>query len=126
MSSKPLKKSLSQRYQYSLRVCLRYMNYPMKYKLAIFFTFLVFTTTAQKVFQFDSSINVRAQERDLLMPFAGGINSAQLQQIDLDEDGQEELVVWDKNAANLLVFEKIQGHFIHKPELAYHFPEDIS
>lgn len=102
------------------------MNYPMKYKLVFLFSFVVFQTAAQKVFQYDSALNVRMEDRDLLMPFAGGINSAQLQQVDLNGDGQEELVVWDKNAARLLVFEKLEGNFIHKPEMAYPFPGDIS
>lgn len=102
------------------------MNYPMKYNLVVLFTFLVFQTTAQKVFQYKNNLNVRVEGRDLLMPFAGGINAAQLQQIDLDGDGQEELVVWDKNAATLLVFHKSEGNYVHSPGLSYNFPEDIS
>src|SRR5690606_11049253 len=59
-------------------------------------------------------------------PFAGGINSAQIQQIDLNGDHREELVVWDKNAANLLVFEVIEGQYVHRPMLQYAFPSDIN
>ena len=98
----------------------------MKYKWVFLFSFVVFETAAQKVFQYESGLNVRMEDRNLLMPFAGGINSAQLQQVDLNGDGQEELVVWDKNAARLLVFEKEEGNFIYKPEMANYFPGDIS
>ena len=98
----------------------------MKYKLVFLFSFVVFQTAAQKVFQYEGGLNVRMRDRNLLMPFAGGINSAQLQQVDLNGDGQEELVVWDKNAARLLVFEKEEANFIYKPEMADHFPVDIS
>jgi hypothetical protein len=45
---------------------------------------------------------VNMSEKALPYPFAGGINSAQIQQIDVNGDGREELVVWDRNASNLL------------------------
>ena len=98
----------------------------MKYYLVAFFTLIFFQTTAQKIFQYDHQLNVRTEEQNLLMPFAGGVNAAQLQEIDLNGDGQEELVVWDKNAANLMVFEKWEGHFVHRPEWSYYFPLDIN
>lgn len=98
----------------------------MKYNLVTFFTFLFFQAAAQKVFQYDHQLNVRTKEDNLLMPFAGGINAAQLQQIDFNGDGREELVLWDKNAANLMVFEKREGRFIHRPEWSYYFPLDIN
>ena len=98
----------------------------MKYNLIAFFTFLFFQAAAQKVFQYGHHLHVRTGEHNLLMPFAGGINAAQLQQIDLNGDGQEELVLWDKNAAKLMVFDKVEDNFIHRPEWAYYFPLDIS
>ena len=98
----------------------------MKYYLVACFAFVFFQATAQKVFQYDQHLNVRVGEDDLLMPFAGGINAAQLQQIDLNEDGQEELAVWDKNAARLMVFEKTEDRYIHRAEWSYYFPADIS
>src|SRR5690606_4746501 len=73
-----------------------------------------------------NALPVAIEDKNLSMPFAGGINAAQLQQIDLDGDGEEELVVWDKNAANLLVFEKVNDRYVHRPMLQYHFPPDIN
>lgn len=98
----------------------------MKYYLVAFFTFIFFQTTAQKLFQYDDQINVRTAEQSLLMPFAGGINAAQLQEIDVNGDGRQELVVWDKNAANLIVFEQKERHYVHRPEWSYYFPSDIN
>lgn len=97
----------------------------MKYKLVVLFFSIIFQVKAQKVYRFESSLLVTKEDKTLLMPFAGGINSPQIQQIDLNGDGQEELVIWDKNAANLLVFEKVEDHYHHRPHLSYHFPKDI-
>lgn len=98
----------------------------MKFTFAAFFTLIVCQVAAQKVFQFDNSLPASWNEQILSMPFAGGINAAQLQQMDLDGDGQEELVIWDRNSANLLVFVKDGGEYVHQPYLSYQFPEDIS
>lgn len=98
----------------------------MKYYLVVFFSALFFQATAQKLFKYDNQINARTAEQNLLMPFSGGINAAQLQEIDLNGDGQQELVVWDKNAANLMVFEQRGDHYIHRPEWSYYFPLDIN
>ncbi|MEX2593746.1 MAG: T9SS type A sorting domain-containing protein [Anditalea sp.] len=88
--------------------------------------FLLFQVEAQKAFQFAATLPVNISERSLPFPFAGGINSAQIQQVDVNGDGQEELVVWDRNADNLLVFEKNEGQFIHNPLYTYYFPDDIN
>ncbi len=79
----------------------------MKYYLVACFALVFFQAAAQKVFQYDQQLVVQMGEEDLRMPFAGGINAAQLQEVDLNGDGQEELVHWDKNAAQLMVFENI-------------------
>ncbi|HLT07465.1 MAG TPA: T9SS type A sorting domain-containing protein [Cyclobacteriaceae bacterium] len=98
----------------------------MKYNLLVLLIFLFFQSAAQKIFQHSTDLQVQMGERNLAMPFAGGINTAQVQTIDLTDDGVEELVIWDKNAAQLLVFEKVGDSFLHKPELSYYFPQDIS
>src|SRR5690554_2774684 len=97
----------------------------MKLKLMVFLPFIIFRAEAQKAYEFDE-IPVLIEERNLSMPFAGGINAAQIQQIDLNGDGEEELVIWDRNAGNLLVFENIDGNYVHQPEFQYYFPEDIN
>ena len=97
----------------------------MKLKLMAFFAFIVFRTDAQKAFEF-GQLPVQISEKQLSMPFAGGINAAQIQQLDLNGDGEEELVIWDRNAGNLLVFENVEGDYVHRPEFQYYFPEDIN
>jgi hypothetical protein len=55
-----------------------------------------------------------------------GINSAQIQTMDLTGDGKEEWVVWDINSRQLQVFEKTGEQFRIRPELSYFFPSEIS
>lgn len=98
----------------------------MKYYLVACFALVFFQAAAQKVFQYDQQLVVQMGEEDLRMPFAGGINAAQLQEIDLNGDGQEELVLWDRNAAQLMVFENREGRYRHRAEWSYDFPADIS
>ena len=81
---------------------------------------------AQKVFQFGHGLPLNGTGNEAQTPFAGGINAAQIQQMDVNGNGQEELVVWDKNAGNLLVFEKTTGKYLHNPILSYYFPEDVN
>ncbi|MDR7132031.1 hypothetical protein J2X69_004397 [Algoriphagus sp. 4150] len=92
------------------------------------FIFLLssFQLNAQEIFRIDQYPNVEMDGVMLSSPFTGGINSAQIQTIDLTGDGIEEWVTWDINSRQLLVFKKEGETFIHFPELSYLFPIDIS
>jgi len=74
----------------------------------------------------DQSPNVVINGQTLTSPFAGGINSAQIQTLDVNGDQIEEWIIWDINARQLQVFEKDGDSFQHLPELSYLFPTDIS
>jgi hypothetical protein len=90
--------------------------------------FLGFTTPAlaQKIVELDQSKTIRVNEQVLSNGFSLGINSAQIQTIDLTGDGKEEWVVWDINSRQLQVFEKVGEQFRIRPELSYFFPSDVS
>jgi hypothetical protein len=90
--------------------------------------FLWFTTPAlaQKIVELDQRKSIRMNEQVLSNGFSLGINSAQIQTIDLTGDGKEEWVVWDINSRQLQVFEKVGEQFRIRPELSYFFPSDVS
>src|SRR5690606_31254515 len=98
---------------------------PMKPILLAILIFYSVQLKAQKSFQLENSFAVDIPGQVIDMPFAGGINAAQIQQMDTNGDGQEALVLWDRNSENLSVFEKKAGKYIHNPALTYFFPEDI-
>lgn len=94
----------------------------------IFFLFLLFSfrVHAQEIYSFDHSLTVNQSGTTLSSPFSGGINSAQIQTIDLDGDEIEEWVIWDINSRQLQVYKKSGNNFTHLPELSYFFPSDIA
>lgn len=59
------------------------------------------------------------------MPFAGGLHSGQFFLMDVDADGSEDLVVFDRAGDVLQVFTDDAGNFRHNPDLSYHFPPDL-
>ncbi|MGY6744800.1 MAG: T9SS type A sorting domain-containing protein [Cecembia sp.] len=98
----------------------------MKYLLLLLFIFQSFSLQAQQVFSFDQSIPVEVNGVPLALPFAAGINAAQIQEMDTNGDGKEELLVWDINSRRILVFENTMDGFRYLPEMAYYFPTDVN
>lgn len=81
---------------------------------------------AQTVFEIDQSKTIKVNGQSVSNGFSQGINSAQIQTMDLTGDGKEEWVIWDINSRQLQVFEKNGENFTIRPELPYFFPSDIS
>ena len=81
---------------------------------------------AQQVVELDQGKTIRLKGQVLTNGFSLGINSAQIQTLDLTGDGKEEWVVWDINSRQLQVFEKKGEQFLVRPELSYFFPTDVS
>jgi len=98
----------------------------MRKSWLLLFFFLTFTAKAQEIYSLENDLSIQIDGKTLASPFAGGINSAQIQTIDLNADGQEEWVIWDINSRQLQVFEKSEDQFTHLPELSYFFPSDIT
>lgn len=78
------------------------------------------------VFKLDSEKSIDLNGSAVNIPFSQGINSAQIQTIDLTGDGKEEWVTWDINSGQLQVFAKEGETFQLLPELAYYFPAEVS
>ncbi len=81
---------------------------------------------SQKVVELNQGKTIRLKGQMLSNGFSLGINSAQIQTLDLTGDGKEEWVVWDINSRQLQVFEKKGEQFLVRPELSYFFPSDVS
>jgi hypothetical protein len=94
--------------------------------LVLIFLLIASPAFTQAIFEFDQSKSVRISGQTVPNGFSQGINSAQIQTIDLTGDGVEEWVVWDINSRQLQVFEKRGENFNLRPELSYSFPADIS
>ncbi|MBA4302373.1 MAG: hypothetical protein C0433_20060 [Cyclobacterium sp.] len=98
----------------------------MQKTILTLFALISFQVFPQTVFEFDQEKSLRIDGQNVPIPFSQGINSAQIQTVDLTGDGKEEWVVWDINARTLQVFAKDGEAFTLLPDLAYFFPTDIN
>ncbi|SEJ21024.1 Por secretion system C-terminal sorting domain-containing protein [Cyclobacterium xiamenense] len=89
--------------------------------------FLILRSTAQDLFRLAGDTpQVTISGVELPMPFAGGINAAQVQEFDLNGDGREELVIWDINAGRIHAYAFTESGYRYFPGAAYYFPDDIN
>jgi hypothetical protein len=98
----------------------------MQKPILLLFALITFQVFPQTVFEFNQEKSIAVNGQNLPIPFSQGINSAQIQTIDLTGDGVEEWVIWDINSRTLQVFEKSSENFTLRPELSYYFPSEIS
>lgn len=98
----------------------------MRKTFFIIFLLFAFRTHAQEIYSYDHSLNINQDGKDLSSSFSGGINSAQIQTMDVDGDDVVEWVIWDINSRELQVYKKQGEIFTHIPEFSYFLPSDIA
>lgn len=81
---------------------------------------------AQFTYSLDQSAPVEIDGRELNMPWAGGLNSAQINKIDFDGDGKEDVVVFDRAGNKLLPFRNVGNRYEYAPEFGTLFPPSVS
>ena len=98
----------------------------MRIILVLVFLWIATPLLTQQVVELEQGKTIRLKGQVLQNGFSLGINSVQIQTLDLTGDGKEEWVVWDINSRQLQVFEKKGEQFLVRPELSYFFPSDVS
>ena len=95
--------------------------------LLLMFIFVTPMVKAQYEFKFQSNLTFLDENGEPLpLAFTGGINSAQLQEFDSNNNGEEELIIWDINSETIKVFEKSGASYRYLPGGNYMFPEDVN
>ncbi len=87
---------------------------------------MVHAAKAQFTYTFDQSIPVETTGGALPLAWAGGLNSAQFNTIDLNGDNQNDLVVYDRTASRLLTFFRQENRYVYAPEFETLFPAQIT
>ncbi len=96
----------------------------MKGFFSIFLTVVSFSAWAQiELEYFDAQ--VIQEGRNLELPFAGGINSVQYNELDIDLDGDLDLVLFDRSSDMITSFENQGDRYIFNATFEQYFPEDI-
>jgi hypothetical protein len=72
----------------------------------------------------DIPVNVAGQP--LTRAWEGGINAAQYQKMDLNNDGVEDLVIYHRISGELTPYLSDNNSFVFAPEYKYFFPEEVS
>jgi hypothetical protein len=81
---------------------------------------------AQFTYQIDQSISVEADGKTLALPWAGGLNAAQLNTIDLNGDNKPDLAIFDRGAAKIFTFLNQNNKWEYYPEYESLFPAEVS
>src|SRR5690606_21140661 len=95
--------------------------------VCFFALFLPLTLQAQFTYTLDDHLPVEdANGHPLTLPWAGGLNAAQFNTMDLDHDGNEDLVVFDRMSGNVLTFINAGDRYVAAPAYEDFFPNAIS
>ncbi len=95
-------------------------------RVALFLLLFPLTLSAQFTYRIDQSIPVQNGENLLPNPWSGGFNSPQLSTLDLNGDGQADLVIFDKMASKISTFVAKNGKYLYAPEYEVLFPSEVS
>lgn len=99
------------------------------HKRFIFYCFLFGFTClqAQRLFIPKDSVVVVENGKTLRNPFAGGLNFVQISTVDLDGDGQEDLVTFDRMGDRLktFIYQPTSKTYIYTPAFETGFPPDL-
>ena len=91
--------------------------------LILFFILFYNSVSAQIILNRDTSLKIYENGERFNSPFIGGINSAQISEIDLNLDGILDLVVFDKSGNKIIPFINNNNHYIYEPKYRDNFPE---
>ncbi|MFM9985880.1 MAG: FG-GAP repeat domain-containing protein, partial [Flavobacteriales bacterium] len=83
-------------------------------------------SNAQFSYTLDQSIPVEINGKKLAMPWAGGINAAQVNTMDLNGDGKQDLVLFDRTANKLITFLNQDSQYKYAPDYESLFPNTIN
>lgn len=90
------------------------------------FVFLIpVFAVGQFTYKLDQSIPVQLGGVALPNAWAGGINAAQVNTIDLNFDGQDDLAIFDRAANKVITFLAVDNAYLYAPEYERFFPDDL-
>lgn len=85
-----------------------------------------FHSFSQNQYHFDESIPVEVNGKSVALPWAGGLNSAQINTIDLNGDGKDDLAVYDRTADKMFTYLRTGNQYVYAPDYELFFPPSIN
>ncbi|OEK06234.1 FG-GAP-like repeat-containing protein [Roseivirga misakiensis] len=97
----------------------------MRSTLLLFLILLPITLKGQFEFRFNTNIPVSENGIQKTRAWEGGLNAAQFQTIDLNDDGTLDLVIYNRISRNIETYLNVNNTYVWHPEYAYQFPADV-
>jgi len=98
----------------------------MKSFVTAFFVLTAFALRAQFSFVVDPSIPIERDNEELPFAWAGGLNAVQYNTMDLNGDGLEDLVLFDRMADKITTFINQNNQYHYQPDYESLLPSEIS
>jgi len=98
----------------------------MKVFLSILILVSAFNVSAQFTYELSQDIEVEVGGEIMKFPWAGGLNSVQVNTMDLNGDSKEDLVLFDRAANKLVTFLNENNQFIIAPDYEALFPAEVT
>jgi hypothetical protein len=84
-----------------------------------------YVALAQFSYTIDQSIPVEVNGKNISLAWAGGINSAQINTMDINGDGLQDLVIFERTANKPLTYLNKNNSYQYAPEYETIFPSDV-
>ncbi|HEU5146399.1 MAG TPA: hypothetical protein VFT90_06785, partial [Chryseosolibacter sp.] len=97
------------------------------FRVACFFLLSVpLAAVGQFTYTLDQTIPVQdLQGENLTLAWAGGLNAAQFNTMDLNADGEDDLILYDRMANKVITFIASEGQWVAAPEYEELFPDGV-
>jgi hypothetical protein len=101
------------------------MKFTLKLVGALAFLMIHAFAQAQFTYSIDQSIPVEIDGKKLTMPWAGGLNAAQINTMDLNGDTKPDLVVFERTINKVITFINQNNQYIYSPDYESFFPAEV-
>ncbi|MCU0367566.1 MAG: T9SS type A sorting domain-containing protein [Cyclobacteriaceae bacterium] len=98
----------------------------MRIALCLLLLTFSFLSRAQFTYEINQEIEVEVNGKRLIMPWSGGLNSVQINTMDLDGDSKPDLVLFDRTANKVLTFLSKNNQYSYAPEYEDLFPGEVT
>lgn len=102
-----------------------YLVTSMRSVLLFIILILPFSLQGQYEFSFRTDIPTSVNGSARARAWEGGLNAAQFQTIDLNNDGTLDLVIYNRISRDISTYLNINGQYLWSPQFAYQFPADV-
>ncbi len=98
----------------------------MKFFYSFLFILFTYCASAQFSYELYREVKVEVDGKLITLPWAGGLNSVQVNTMDLNGDSRQDLVLFDRTANKLITLINQNNQFVEAPEFEALFPAEVT